>query len=132
MNIVVGIMLVLLGIEDYRTQKLFLWPVMGMLILAGVYAVCTHSFMQCISGVLPGSCLLILSLVQPEAIGIADALVAMMYGLVFGGVQTCIWLMCSFLLVAIVGIFWKLFRKTRKIRLPFVPFMAFVQMGMCL
>lgn len=132
MNVVFAIILVLFGIEDFRTQKLFLWPVIGMLILSAIYVVCTYPFMQYMLGAVPGGCLLALSLLHPETLGIADALVAIIYGLMFGWVQTCIWLMWSFLLVAIAGIFWKLLRKTKKIRLPFVPFMAFVQMGMCL
>lgn len=132
MMVLVAIVLVLLGIEDLHTQKLSLWPVIALIMLSAIYAVCSFSIMQCILGVLPGICLLILSHLQPEILGAGDALITIIYGLMFGWFYTCIWLMWSFFLAAVVGVFWKLLRKTSNIRLPFVPFMALVQIGMCL
>lgn len=132
MKTLATVILVLLGIEDLYTQKLSLWSVIGILISSAIYGVCCFPIAQCILGMLPGVCLLIISLLQPQTLGAGDALVTIIYGLVFGWFHTCIWLMWSFLVAAVVGVFWKLWHKGRKIRLPFVPFMALVQMGMCL
>lgn len=132
MKILTGIVLIILGIEDLRTQKLPLRLLLALLLVACIYGVCNIPISQCFLGALPGLFLLLLAFLQTEIIGVGDGLISVAYGMVFGWRDTCIWLMYSFFLVAIVGIFLKVFQKKRVVRLPFVPFMALVHVGMSL
>lgn len=130
MKALVSMILIVLGIEDLRTRKISFWLLIALLILSAIYGVMHFPLMQCFFGVLPGLSLLLFAWMQKEAIGLGDGLITVGYGLIYGWRQTYVWLVFSFLLVAMVGLFWKAISKKRKLRLPFIPFMAVVHMGM--
>ena len=52
--------------------------------------------------------------------------------MIYGWEKTCVWLMNSFLLAAVVGMIMGCTYKTNKKELPFVPFMTVVHYGMFL
>ncbi len=130
MNVIVGMVLVLLGIEDMRTKKLPIWAVGTVLVAATVYGICNISIWQCFLGMLPGTLLIALSLLGAQ-IGMGDGLITLSYGVVYGWYHSTIWIMFSFFLVALIGLLWKLLCRKKKLELPFVPFMAIVHIGMC-
>ena len=130
MKVWINVILVLLAIEDIRTRKVSLWFLLIALLLSAIYGLRQHSYLQCLLGLLPGIGLVLLAWLQKETIGIGDGLIAMSYGMLYGWKHTCLWLLFSFLLVAVVGVFWKVVSKKRKIQMPFIPFMAVVHMGM--
>lgn len=132
MKALVSVILILLGIEDLRTQKISFWLLIVLIILSTIYSLIKFSPLYCLLGALPGAALIAFAWMQQKAIGIGDGLITMVYGLIYGWRHTCVWLMFSFLLVAVVGLCWKAISKRRELRLPLIPFMAVVHMGMCL
>lgn len=132
MNGVIGIILAILGIEDVRKQKISVWVLFGLFLAGAIYGIYRNSFLQCILGVLPGLFLVLLSLWEKRVIGMGDAVVAVAYGVVYGWQHTCLWLMFSFFVAAVVGLFFRLFFKKRPKQMAFIPFMAIVHAGMML
>lgn len=132
MDLVIGGYLIGLSMEDMRRKKLSLW-VLGIggigsflysIIYAGIFGV--------VAGSIPGVILLILSRLLPESVGAGDGILAVIYGVCYGWQKACIWLMFSFFAAAVFGVFFSFFRKEKSMKIPFVPFLALVHVGMCL
>ena len=108
------------------------WLVVASILAAGVFGVYQNGLVHSLPGAVPGVLLCFLAVWQPKVLGKGDGLVAIAYGCLYGWRNTVIWLMYSFLLVAIVGVFAKVLSRKKRLQLPFVPFMSLVHMGMCL
>jgi len=132
MNLLTSIVLLLFGIEDLRSRKISLWFLGLTILVAGIYGVYQYGIGHSTLGSIPGLLLFLLALLQKECIGMGDGLLAIAYGVLYGWRRVCVWLMFSFLLVAVVGVFVKVVTRKRKVQLPFIPFMGLVHMGMCL
>jgi len=132
MNVVIGSVLLLLGLQDVRSQKVSIWVLYGLMIAGSIYGLWQRPFSQYLLGCLPGLFLLLFALWQKQVIGMGDAFVAVAYGMVYGWRQTCLWLMFGFCLAAVIGLFFRLFCKRRLVQMPFIPFLAVVHMGLCL
>ena len=132
MNYIVGGYLLGLSIEDLRTKRLPMWILAIGCVGSCVYSVMTVGIAAAIIGGIPGAVLLIVSAVLPESLGIGDGVLAVIYGMLYGWSKTCIWLMLGFWAAAVVGLIFRLFKKEKRITIPFVPFLAVVHVGMCL
>lgn len=132
MDLVVSVYLLELSIEDIRKKKLPL-GILGIGFIGSVwYSFIYKGLSGTLIGIIPGVSLIILSLLLPQSIGIGDGILAVIYGVVYGWQRACLWLMCGFLLVAVLGIYISLFRRGKGSMLPFVPFLTLVHVGMCL
>ena len=133
MSCVVGGCLAVLSIEDIRKKVLPVWILVILLLSSMAYGVGQYAgLLEIIFSVLPGIMLVVVALLLPKSIGIGDGILGICYGLVYGWKRTCIWLMLGFFLVAVFGVFLKLFFKTEYIRIPFIPFLTLVHVGMSL
>ncbi len=131
MNYIVGGCLAVLSIEDIRKQKVPVWSLVILLFSSIMYeALQQVSIIEAVLGAFPGILMMVLALLLPQSLGIGDGMLSVCYGLLYGWRRTCIWLMVSFLLAAVFGLFLKLFTKRRHISIPFIPFLALVHMGM--
>ena len=133
MSYVVGGCLAVLSIEDIRKQVLPVWVLVMLLLSSMVYGVGQHAgLLEIIFSAFPGILLVVEAVLIPKSIGIGDGILSVCYGLVYGWKRTCIWLMLGFLLAAVFGVVLKLFYKRRHIRIPFIPFLTIVHVGMSL
>ncbi len=132
MNYLVGGYLIGLSIEDIKKQKLTIWMLLIFLVGGIAYGLMHIREQNLFLSIVPGMLLCALALQLPNSVGIGDGLLAIAYGSVYGWRKTCIWLMISFLLAAVFGLV-HCFRRHRKdLKVPFVPFLAIVHVGMCL
>ena len=76
--------------------------------------------------------LLIFSVLMPKGIGIGDGILAIIYGIVYGWMRTCVWLIAGFLMAAVFGVFCYLFQRAKSMLIPLVPFLMLAHVGMCL
>lgn len=132
MNYIVGGFFSFLSIEDFRKKAL---PVRVLLIggvAALIYCIKFLSIEAVVIGCLPGVLMVIVSKVLPKSLGMGDGILVIWYGMLYGWEKTCVWLMNSFLLAAVVGIIIGCICKNNKKELPFVPFMTVVHFGMFL
>ena len=109
---------------------------MWVLLIGGVgafiYGVKNLSIGAVFVGCIPGVLMILVSKVMSQSIGMGDGILVVLYGMVYGWEKTCMWLMNSFWLAAVIGLIIGWIYKKSKMELPFVPFMAVVHLGMCL
>ena len=121
-----------LSVEDIRKRKVPFWGLAIAMAGGAVYGLYHAELSTLLLGIVPGLLLSALAVLQPQMLGIGDGLLAIVYGLVYGWERTCIWLMVGFLLTAVCGLFVCLFMRRRQLRVPFIPFLTIVHVGMCL
>lgn len=132
MNYITGGFLAFLSIEDMRKKTLPVWVLLIGGIGCLIYGVKNLSVGVVFSGAFPGVLMIVVSRLMPQSIGIGDGVVTVLYGMLYGWEKTCVWLMNSFLLVAVVGIIVNCACRRKKAEIPFVPFLTAVHIGMCL
>lgn len=82
-------------------------------------------------GCIPGVCLLILSVLMRENIGLGDGLVVFMGGFYLSFFQVIEWLFYSFLLCSFVGLLLVMVKRMKiKDTLAFVPFLLLVYISL--
>lgn len=121
-----------LSVEDVRKQKIPFWILAVAMAGSVVYGLHHVGLSALLLGAVPGLLLSGLAVLQPQMLGIGDGLLAIIYGMVYGWQRTCIWLMVGFLLTAVSGLFVCLFKRRKQLRIPFIPFLTVVHVGMCL
>ncbi len=86
-----------------------------------------------ILGILPGVFLMLASIVTNEEIGKGDAVILSTIG-IFLGLKKSILILINalFMTVLIGGIFLLIKRKNRKYKIPFVPFILFSYISICI
>jgi Flp pilus assembly protein protease CpaA len=132
MNYIAGGFLAVLGIEDFKKKTIPVWMLLIGGISALIYCIKNLSIEVVLAGCIPGMLMILISKLLPKSLGIGDGVLVILYGMVYGWEKTCVWLMNSFLLVSVIGLIMGCIYKTHKLELPFVPFMTFVHLGMCL
>ncbi len=132
MNYIAGVFLALLSMEDFKKKAIPVW----MLLIGGIgalaYSLKNLSIGTVIVGCIPGALMILISKLLPKSLGIGDGILVVLYGMIYGWEKACVWLMNSFLLVAVIGLIVGCIYKSHKMELPFVPFMTIVHLGMCL
>lgn len=119
----------MLSVEDIRHQKVPLWILVISVISGIIYGLVKEDVIMMAVNLVPGLILCILSAALPECIGMADGVVTIFYGLIFGWQKACLLLMAGFWTAAIVGIFWRCYTKRRDVQIPFIPFLALAHVG---
>lgn len=132
MDWIAAVILAYMGIKDFKEKELSVGVLLGIVSLATVVAFCTESWKTLVLGIVPGVLLCILAVILPESIGMGDGIVSISYGLLYGWKRTCIWLMVSFLLLAVFGSISYLKNRKKDMQVAFVPFLLIVHVGLCL
>ncbi len=117
--------LVVLSIQDIKTKRIGIIPIMAMMLLLIIFARMRGTGMtEVILGILPGAAAALISLITRGKIGIGDALLIIAIGIGCGFYMTLeIW-MTALLLSAVFGIVMLALKKaTGKTEIPFVPFL---------
>ena len=131
-NWMVGVCLLCFGLYDMKKKKIPFGPAVGLCMVCLGYGIFDSGVMQTLTGILPGTVLLLISIVAPGQIGMGDGLIAIGYGAVIGWRRTCLWLLFAFFFTAVTGVIIGITQKNNRISLPFIPFLAMVHVGMCL
>ena len=121
-----GIALLTGSVMDVKTQRLPVWfmVIFGTGSLALIAAQCPGEWQQKGIGLLLGGSLLLVGRLS-GCIGVADGIMVMIMGLLYGGTGCGEQLMIAVLLTAIAAIVLiVMHRADAKSRLPFVPFLA--------
>ncbi len=123
------ILCLVLGLDaaaDIRRREIPVLPTVlaGGLMAAELVIRGSRSLPALLCGLLPGAALLLLSLAAKERIGAGDGIAVLCCGCVLDFFQLCPALLCALLAAGLFGLVLARKRKTRRISLPFVPFLA--------
>lgn len=131
-DIWVGCGLLGLSVGDIRKRSIPLWEVLVFLFVGIIYGLWKNGVVEVLYGFLPGILLCVATMVMPDDVGMGDGIVTVVYGSIYGWQKACLWLVISFFLVAIGGVLLCVIQQRKRVRLPFVPFLTAVHVGMCL
>lgn len=131
-DIWVGCGLLGLSVGDIRKRSIPLWEVLVFLFVGIIYGLWKNGVVEVLYGFLPGILLCVAAMVMPDDVGMGDGIVTVVYGSIYGWQKACLWLVISFFLVAIGGVLLCVIQQRKRVRLPFVPFLTAVHVGMCL
>lgn len=131
MNNIISVYLIGLSIWDIRFRKLPIGILVVGMIGGVVYCIFDIGIVQIVLGMIPGIIVLAVAIFIPNCIGVGDGMLAIVYGLLYGWKDTCIWLLLSFWLAAVFGVLFQCLKKESKICMPFIPFLTLVHIGMC-
>ena len=124
--------LIALSLEDIRKKRVSVWLLAVAIIAGFVYALIKQRGWSILADVMPGLILCLIAIAFPDLLGVGDGLIGIAYGLVYGWLKTCLWLMFVFTLAAVTGMLICIRSKGKRIRIPFIPFLTIVHVGMCL
>lgn len=122
--VIVGILLLVMSIQDIKKREISnrYIAIFAMVCICGGLFFEQLSGMDILSGCSIGLCLVGISVLTQEQIGIGDGLVVGALGLLMGGIKTITLLSIASLLMAALSIILIMFRRgTRKMKLPFLP-----------
>lgn len=129
----IGILLLWCSIEDIKTMKISVFGI-GLFAIIGMILSVFHpkfSIIEILGGVVIGIALLFISWISHDAIGKGDGLLLATCGLYLGFWRNMILLFYGLLLASIVSGMLLITRQfKRKQRIPFVPFLLCVYLGM--
>ena len=128
----VGLFLLICGIQDMREKQIYVYPVIFMLAAVMVYQIASRglSVSNWLGGLAVGGVLCLISVVSKGQIGLGDAMLFCLTGLTVGFGGNIQILFYSFLFAAVVsGYLMFVRRKNKKYTLPFVPYLF---LGYCL
>ena len=132
MDYIAGGFLAFLSMVDFKKKEIPVW----MLLFGGIgvliYSIKNLSMGAVLIGCFPGTLMILVSKLLPESLGMGDGVLVVLYGMVYGWEKTCVWLMNSFFLAAVIGLIIGCIYKRHKMDIPFVPFMTIVHLGICL
>lgn len=124
-KIVLGIVLFVLSIQDIRTKTVnVLWLIPVVVAAIGdmlIYR--SMDFSSVAAGVFAGAVFILLSVITKECIGMGDALIFCISGMILGFWRNIVMIFAGMLIAAVfslVGIVLKKFNKKSKI--PLIPF----------
>lgn len=134
-KIIIGIMLILCGILDFKTKQISLsCVIVAMFLIITIRILFSYlPFQSMITGLTIGLILIVISKITKDQIGIGDGLIFCCTGLGIGFFHNLYLLLYSLSLAAIyAGFMIVVYRKNRKYSLPFVPFICFGYIGVLL
>ena len=132
MEIWIGGCLALFSVQDIRYKKISFWMIIVGIVFGIIHSLSNQRGVHILLDVLPGCLLCILAQFGKKIIGMGDGLIGIFYGLFLGWEQTCFLLMFAFWLVSLIGLLLCMRNRKHSIKLPFVPFLTIVHVGMCL
>ena len=132
MDFFVGGYLLVLSVEDVRYKKVSLWILIVSLVIAVCYSCAFSKDGIWFLNIVPGILLCILAAAVPKCLGLADGMLAIFYGILYGFRKTCLWMMIGLGLSAVCGVFWSIFKRRTHLQVPLIPFLAIAHMGICI
>lgn len=129
MNILVGVMLIVCAIEDWRTKKISVWWPMAALLLGAVVRLAEGTLWSGDGwlGLLAGAIFLLLAVMSREQIGKGDGIVLMACGFCMGVERLISLVFGAVLLFLVVGVIRLLCKKLKRRKpMAFVPFLCIV------
>lgn len=130
LKIIIILFLGILSLYDLRSKSVpsvLLW--LGALVIGG-FGLYQHGIGSVLAGCVPGSALLVISVVRPGSLGMGDGLTAMIVGGAMGLADCFVWLLYGFGLAGIVGIWRLLIRKdTLQEQMALMPFLFLAAIG---
>lgn len=133
LEIIIGTLLLLCGIQDLRSKRLSLWFILIGAIMVGICAVnsASLSIWDCCGGVAVGALIIGISLLTEGKIGMGDGFLLCVTGIGLGFWTNLELLAFALFAAAIVSIFLLTFRLAdRKKSIPFVPFLFLSFLGL--
>lgn len=126
MKSIMGILLLLCGIQDAFKKKILLWfVIMGALMIGICLPFCeTFSLINSLGGVAVGASVIVISIATGGKIGLGDGMLLCVTGIGLGFWGNLELFAIALLMAAVVSIILLIFRwADRKKSIPFVPFL---------
>ena len=121
------VFLCLLSVSDIRTKTIPGWAAPAFGIAVGILHLFVPgmTFLQCLAGLIPGVCLLLVSLAFRSGVGCGDACTLMACGAALGAERAFAALTAAFVFCAVFCVILLLRKKIRRSDcIPFLPFLA--------
>lgn len=122
--------LIILSLQDIGQKKVSLWLLILAIVGGSSYALIFQRGWNIFLDILPGAVLCLIAFFIPKSLGMGDGMVGLIYGLVYGWLDTCMCLSLAFTLAAAAGGIMCVGRSAKRIRIPFIPFFTIIHVGM--
>lgn len=119
------ILLVLCSISDIKEKKVYSLPCFVFMMIGIIMEsmIKQKGILYIVSGMLPGVLIYIAGIMTGGGIGKGDAIIFIVTGVFIGLKKSLILLVCSLIVINIIGLFILIFRRgNMKTKIPFVPF----------
>lgn len=134
-TIVITIFLILSTLIDLRKKEVNISLCISVALVGLIYEIFISKtdILSIILGILPGIFLMLTSIVTNEEIGKGDAAILSTIG-IFLGLKKTIWVLIYALFSTIIigGILLLIRKKNKKYKIPFVPFILFSYIALCI
>lgn len=134
-TIVITIFLILSTLIDLRKKEVNISLCISVALVGLIYEIFISKtdILSIILGILPGIFLMLTSIVTNEEIGKGDAAILSTIGIFLGLKKTILVLIYAlFSTIIIGGILLLIRKKNKKYRIPFVPFILFSYIALCI
>jgi leader peptidase (prepilin peptidase)/N-methyltransferase len=128
MNITMGLMLLICGVQDALKKKIYIWILALGAILMGIVLLFSSSvpIVERIGGIAIGVCVIVISKITGGKIGMGDGILLCITGMGLGFWGNLELFGIALFFAAVVSILLLIFRLAdRKKSIPFVPFLFF-------
>jgi leader peptidase (prepilin peptidase)/N-methyltransferase len=128
MNITMGLMLLICGVQDALKKKIYIWIIALGAIFMGIVLLFSSSvpIVERIGGVAIGVCVIVISKITGGKIGMGDGILLCITGMGLGFWGNLELFGIALFFAAVVSILLLIFRLAdRKKSIPFVPFLFF-------
>lgn len=128
MNITMGLMLLICGVQDALKKKIYIWIIALGAILMGIVLLFSSSvpIVERIGGIAIGVCVIVISKITGGKIGMGDGILLCITGMGLGFWGNLELFGIALFFAAVVSILLLVFRLAdRKKSIPFVPFLFF-------
>ena len=134
-TIVITIFLILSTLIDLRKKEVNISLCISVALVGLIYEIFISKtdILSIILGILPGIFLMLTSIVTNEEIGKGDAAIFSTIGIFLGLIKTILVLIYAiFSTIIIGGILLLIRKKNKKYKIPFVPFILFSYIALCI
>lgn len=134
-TIVITIFLILSTLIDLRKKEVNISLCISVALVGLIYEIFISKtdILSIILGILPGIFLMLTSIVTNEEIGKGDAAILSTIGIFLGLKKTILVLIYALFSAIIIGVILLLIRKkNKKYKIPFVPFILFSYIALCI
>lgn len=134
-TIVITIFLILSTLIDLRKKEVNISLCISVALVGLIYEIFISKtdILSIILGILPGIFLMLTSIVTNEEIGKGDAAILSTIGIFLGLKKTILVLIYALFSTIIIGVILLLIRKkNKKYKIPFVPFILFSYIALCI
>ena len=134
-TVVITIFLILSTLLDLRKKEVNISLCVGVALLGLIYEIFISKaeLLSVILGIIPGIFLILTSMATNEEIGKGDAAILCTIGIYLGLKKSILVLIYAlFMTVIIGGILLLIRKKNKKYKIPFVPFILFSYIALCI